>query len=613
MGWLSAACSARNLTKQGNKLRFMFPEHAPFSPDQRRTLAVLLAGFDSAQRAWLSGFLAAAAGSADAAVPATAATAGAKLTVLYGTESGNSEELADRTAKEAKKRGFQAVVKNMAGISPAELGKVPNLLVIVSTWGDGEPPDSVLPFYQELIASGSALAGLRFSVCGLGDSSYGKFCQTGKDIDARLEALGGTRVAPCQDCDVDYEGAYSAWLEQALAALAPATATAAVISAVPAAAPALEYGKKTPFLAELLEVVLLSGEGSAKEMLHLEFSLAGSGMSYEPGDALAVLPVNAPDMVQAVLGASKLTGNEEIVGKSTGHKRLGDALREDFDITALSRIVLAKLAETTGSAPLKALLADAAKERLKEYLAGREIIDALHEFAPLGLAADALAGMFRKLPPRLYSIASSPLVHPGEAHLTVSAVRYESHGRIHNGVCSTYLADRVKPGDKVAVFVQPNKNFRLPADASTPVIMVGPGTGIAPFRAFVEHRAARGDAGKNWLFMGDQHYLHDFLYQLEWQDHLKSGVLTRLDVAFSRDQPEKVYVQHRLRERAGELYAWLEQGAHFYVCGDASLMAADVHETLVDIIREQGGKSRKAAEAYAENLKKTRRYQRDVY
>jgi sulfite reductase (NADPH) flavoprotein alpha-component len=588
---------------------FMFPEHAPFSSDQRRTLAVLLAGFDSAQRAWLSGFLA-AAGSADAAVLA----AGAKLTVLYGTESGNSEELAVRTAKEAKKRGFQAVMKNMAEISIAELGKVPNLLVIVSTWGDGEPPDSVLPFYQELIASGSALAGVRFAVCGLGDSSYEKFCQTGKDIDARLEALGATRVAACQDCDVDYEDAYTVWLEQALAALAPATATAAVISTVPAAAsPALEYGKKTPFLAEVLEVVLLSGEGSAKEMLHLEYSLAGSGMSYEPGDALAVLPVNAPDMVQAVLGASKLTGNEEIVGKSTGRKRLADALREDFDITALSRTVLAKLAETTGSEPLKALLADAAKERLKEYIAGRQIIDALHEFAPLGLAADALAGIFRKLPPRLYSIASSPLVHPGEAHLTVSAVRYESRGRIHHGVCSTYQADRVKPGDKVAVFVQPNKNFRLPADASAPVIMVGPGTGIAPFRAFVEHRAARGDAGKNWLFMGDQHYLHDFLYQLEWQDHLKSGVLTRLDVAFSRDQPEKVYVQHRLRERAGELYAWLEQGAHFYVCGDASLMAADVHETLVEIIREQGGKSRKAAEDYAENLKKNRRYQRDVY
>jgi sulfite reductase (NADPH) flavoprotein alpha-component len=590
----------------------MFPEHAPFSSDQRQTLAVLLAGFDSAQRAWLSGFLA-AGGSVDVAQAASAPAIGTKLTVLYGSESGNCEELADRAVKEARQRGFQAVMKNMAEVSLKELGEVPNLLVIVSTWGDGEPPDSVLPFYQELIAAGSGLSGLRFSVCGLGDSAYEKFCQTGKDIDARLEALDATRVVACQDCDVDYEDAYAAWLERALAAMAPTSATEAVSSAVSAAAPALEYGKKNPFWAEVLEVVLLSGEGSAKEMLHLEYSLAGSGMCYEPGDALAVFPVNAPDMVQAVLGASKLTGNEEIVGKSTGPKRLADALREDFDITNLSRIVLAKLAETTGSEALKALLADAAKEHLKEYVSGRQIVDALHEFAPLGLVADALAGILRKLPPRLYSIASSPLAHPGEAHLTVSAVRYESHGRIHHGVCSTYLADRVKPGDKVAVFVQPNKNFRLPADPSTPVIMVGPGTGIAPFRAFVEHRAARGDAGKNWLFMGDQHYLHDFLYQLEWQDYLKRGVLTRLDVAFSRDQPEKVYVQHRLRERAAELYAWLEQGAHFYVCGDAALMAADVHETLVEIIREQGGKSRKAAEDYAENLKKTQRYQRDVY
>ena len=299
--------------------------------------------------------------------------------------------------------------------------------------------------------------------------------------------------------------------------------------------------------------------------------------------------------------------------KNVGVKLLADALREDYDITALSRAVLTKLADATDSALLRELLAEDAKERLKEFNHGREIIDAILKFAPKGLSAAALAGIFRKLPPRLYSIASSPLAHTDEVHLTVAAVRYESHGRSRKGVCSTYLADLVKLGDPVQVFVQPNKNFRLPADGSTPVIMVGPGTGVAPFRAFVEHRAALGSSGKNWLFFGDQHYTYDFLYQLEWQEHLKEGTLHRLDVAFSRDQPEKVYVQDRMVQQAKELYQWLEDGAHFYVCGDANRMAHDVHEALIGIVENQAGISREAAEVYVEDLKKAKRYQRDVY
>jgi sulfite reductase (NADPH) flavoprotein alpha-component len=308
-----------------------------------------------------------------------------------------------------------------------------------------------------------------------------------------------------------------------------------------------------------------------------------------------------------------LSGNEEVEVKNVGRKLLADALREDYDITALSRAVLTKLAEASDSTALRELLAEDAKERLKEFNNGREIIDALIEFAPNGLSAEALTGIFRKLPPRLYSIASSPLAHTDEVHLTVAAVRYETHGRQRKGVCSTYLTDLVKSGDAVQVFVQPNKNFRLPADGSTPIIMVGPGTGVAPFRAFVEHRAALGSPGKNWLFFGDQHYTDDFLYQLEWQDFLKDGVLTRLDVAFSRDQPEKVYVQDRMIQQAKELYQWLQQGAHFYVCGDATRMAHDVHLALIAVVESQAGISREAAEAYVEDLKKTKRYQRDVY
>jgi sulfite reductase (NADPH) flavoprotein alpha-component len=588
----------------------MLPEHAPFTPDQRKALNALLPGLNATQKSWLSGFLAA---SGEAIVSAAQATPSGKLTVLYGTESGNSEALADRAVKEAKKRGFAATMRNMADITPADLTKLSNLLVIVSTWGDGEPPETASAFYRDFMSTDVKLSSTRFSVCALGDTSYEKFCQTGKDIDARLASLGASRVSDRQDCDVDYEDAFNAWLTRSLTAFAP-DSPSVVISPVVSAAPVIEYGKKNPFPAELLEAIHLNGEGSNKETLHFELSLAGSGFSYEPGDALAVLPVNGPDIVQAILNAAKLSGSEDIENKNTdGRKTLAAALRDNLDITALSRNVLAKLAEATESAPLNALLADNAKEQLKRFVDGRQIIDAIEQFAPEGLSADALAGLFRKLPPRLYSIASSPLAHPDEVHLTVSAVRYESHGRLRKGVCSTCLADLVKPGDKLPVFVQPNKNFRLPENDATPIIMIGPGTGIAPFRSFIEHRAALGASGKNWLFMGDQHYLYDFLYQLEWQEYLKSGALTRLDVAFSRDQPEKIYVQRRMKEHAAGLYAWLEDGAHFYVCGEAARMAVDVHEALVSIIQHQGGKSREAAEAYVEDLKKNKRYHRDVY
>ena len=592
----------------------MLPEHAPFSSDQRRALDLLFSGLDPVQRGWLSGFLA-ASGAPVAAAPVSAALG--KLTVLYGTESGNSEVLADRAVKAAKKLGFQAVMKNMSDISPADLAKSSNLLVVVSTWGDGDAPETAVSFHKEFMNLDIPLANVRFSVCSLGDTSYEKFCKIGKDFDARLEQLGAIRVHARVDCDLDYEESFVTWLQGSLTALAPASAAVSTSDGSPSfistAVPVVEYGKKNPFSAETLDTLNLNGEGSAKETLHLEFSLAGSGLSYEPGDALAVLPVNAPDTIKAVIGAAKLTGNEEVEVKNVGRKLLADALREDYDITALSRAVLTKLATASGSPVLTALLSEDSKEQLKAYNDGREIIDALLEFAPSGLSADALVGIFRKLPPRLYSIASSPLAHSDEVHLTVAAVRYSTNGRKRKGVCSTYLADLVKSGDPVQVFVQPNKNFRLPAEGSTPVIMVGPGTGVAPFRAFVEHRAALGSSGKNWLFFGDQHYTYDFLYQLEWQDHLKNGTLTRLDVAFSRDQPEKVYVQDRMIQQAKELYDWLEEGAHFYVCGDANRMAHDVHEALISVVENQAGITREAAEVYVEDLKKSKRYQRDVY
>ena len=592
----------------------MLPEHAPFSPDQRRAVDIALAGLDASQRFWLAGFLSAVP------VPAAVATApasAAKLTVLYGTESGNAEKLADLSAKEAKKRGFQATVKNMADISPGDLAKVENLLVIVSTWGDGDPPESATTFYKEFM-NGSAveLSRLRYSVCALGDTAYEKFCQTGKDIDARLETLGAKRVSPRQDCDVEYEEPHAGWLDAALKAFAPTThsgITEVVAAPVTASVPAVEYGKKNPFPSELLEKVLLNGDGTTKETWHYELSLDGSGLSYEPGDALAVVAVNAPDLVEGILKASRLSGSEVVEVKGAGSKVLADALREDFDVTALSRAVLTKLQAISGSQKLAALLADDAKDQLKDYQWGRWIEDAIRDFASGGLAAADLVSIFRKLPPRLYSIASSPLAHPGEVHLTVASVRYQAHGQNRKGVASTYLADLIEKGGQVPVYTHQNKNFRLPVSSDTPVIMVGPGTGVAPFRAFVEHRGALGKGGKNWLFFGDQRYTYDFLYQVEWQEHLKEGHLSKLDVAFSRDQPEKVYVQHRMLEHARELYAWLQEGAHFYVCGDASRMANDVHEALISVVEKEGGFARDVAEAYVDDLKKAKRYQRDVY
>jgi sulfite reductase (NADPH) flavoprotein alpha-component len=584
----------------------MLPAHAPFTESTRSLVNAALVGLDATQRAWLSGFLATPA----TELPQKPAT-NVKALMLYGTESGNSEKLADRAAKEAKKKGISATVKNMADLSPSDLKKHANVLVFVSTWGDGEPPDGATKFYKEFMALEEKLTNVNFSVCALGDTSYEKFCQIGKDFDAKLEALGAKRLVPRQDCDVDYEDAFTSWLTATLGTLAPAIV--AVEAPVVAVAVESSYGLKNPFPAEVLENILLNGKGTAKETIHVELSLAGSGLSYEPGDALAVIPSNADDVVAALLQAAKLKGDEAIETKASGKKSLIEALTADLDITGLSRSVLTKLQEASPHPKLAALLDENAKEQLKEYNYGREIIDAISDFAPDGLAAQSLASLFRKLPPRLYSIASSPLAHPDEVHLTVAAVRYQSHGRERKGVASTFLADQAHTGQSVKVYTHANKNFRLPASGDTPIIMVGPGTGVAPFRAFVEHRAELGNTGKNWLFFGDQHYMFDFLYQLEWQEHLKNGTLSRLDVAFSRDQPEKIYVQQRIAEKGKDLYAWLQQGAHFYVCGDASRMAHDVHEALTQIYITHGKLTREAAEAELEALKKAKRYQRDVY
>ncbi|MDG2345834.1 MAG: assimilatory sulfite reductase (NADPH) flavoprotein subunit [Opitutae bacterium] len=587
------------------------PNTAPFAPDQVQWLNGFLPNLQPDQLTWMEGFIGGLRASKGGVATTSAVTP--ELTVLFGSESGNSEGLADQTVKTATKSGFKAKAVSMADINPAKLKGIENLLVIVSTWGEGDPPENSVDFVSILMSDKAPqLSGTRFSVLSLGDTSYEHFCKTGIDVDARLEALGAQRIYDRKDCDVDFDDDYTAWSTGALAALS------ALVTVAPAASPSsaapvtatVKYSRKNPFPSELNERVLLNGRGSAKETIHLEFNLEGSGLTYEAGDALAVIPHNAQDVVDAILGATQLDGSS-IVTLKDGECSLGDALTRKLDATAISLPVLKRYNEIAQDDKLAALITN--KEALKEYTWGREIIDVLTDFPAKSITADQLAGTMRKLPPRLYSIASSPKAHPGEVHLTVGVVRYDSNGRERKGVCSTYLADRIKEGNAIDVFVTANKHFKVPANPDAPLIMVGPGTGIAPFRAFIEERQATGAKGKNWLIFGDQHYLTDFLYQTEWQNYLEDGVLTKLDVAFSRDQAEKVYVQDRMRENGKELYTWLEEGASFCVCGDASRMAHDVDQALHDIIAQEGNMSEAAAAAYVKQLKTDKRYVRDVY
>lgn len=600
----------------------MFPENTPIPSEHRNALSGILSSLNRDQILWLSGYLAGKVGLIDG--PATAGVEGsptslsarASLTILYGTESGNAEALADKAKAKAAALGFEPKVLNMADCTPDILKSVENLLIIVSTWGDGEPPDQAAPFHKAMMAeSAPQLKSLHYSVLALGDTSYAKFCQTGKDFDQRLEQLGAQRFYPRVDCDVDYEESFNKWLSGALTELSSLTkpSAAPVGGTASAPQPTVAYGKKHPFPSTLKDRILLNGRGSAKETIHLEFSLSGSGMTYEPGDALAVIPANNKNYIENLIEVGHFDPEEKVPLADGSETPLYQALVKQYDITGLSKNILQKYNQFAKSSRIDELLSPERSEELKEYLHGREIIDLLADFPIKGLPGKDFVSILRKMPPRLYSISSSLKAHPEEVHLTVAVVRYQTHGRNREGVCSTYLSDRVGVGETVPVYVHNNKNFKLPASGDVPIIMVGPGTGVAPFRAFIEERAAVGAKGRNWLIFGDQHYTYDFLYQLEWQQYLKDGVLTRLDVAFSRDQPKKIYVQDRMREQGKQLYAWLEEGAHFYVCGDAKRMAPDVNEALIEIVQKHGQRTREQAEEYIQKLHKDKRYQRDVY
>ncbi|EMI11489.1 assimilatory sulfite reductase (NADPH) flavoprotein subunit [Anoxybacillus gonensis] len=584
--------------------------NSPFNEEQVELLNRLWPTLNSAQKLWLSGYLAA---TESVGALQQEASATKEVTVLYGSQTGNAQKLAEKVGETLKHRGFHVTVSSMLDFKPNELKKINTLLIVVSTYGEGEPPDNALSFYEFLHSKRAPkLDHLRFSVLALGDTSYEHFCKTGKDFDKRLEELGGKRLYERVDCDVDYEEKAAKWLGGVLGELDKQGAISVATTSSAQAKPTTIYSRKHPFQAEVLENINLNGRGSNKETRHIELSLEGSGLVFEPGDALGVFPKNDPELVDWMIAEMKWS-SETLVSVEENDEPLREALLSRLEITVLTEPLLQKLAEFSKNREFHALLSEEQEAKRKDYMKGRDVLDVLRDFGPWEMTPQQFVSSLRKLQPRFYSIASSLLAYPDEVHMTVGAVRYEAHGRLRKGVCSTFCAERLHIGDKLPVFVHQNPNFKLPKDTHTPIIMIGPGTGVAPFRAFMQEREAIGAKGKSWLFFGDQHFVTDFLYQTEWQTWLKNGVLTKMDVAFSRDTKEKVYVQHRMMEQSKELFRWLEEGAAVYVCGDKQRMARDVHETLIQIIAKEGKMTSERAEAYVADMQKQKRYQRDVY
>ncbi len=546
-----------------------------------------------------------------------AITAKEKITILYGTQSGNAKKAAQKTAESLKTKGLDIQVLDMSEYKPTNLKDEKILLLVVSTYGEGEPPAAAEELHRFIFGNRAPkLPDLQFSVLALGDTSYTLFCQTGKDFDQQFEKLGAKRLTNRVDCDVDWHDLADTWIENVISNLSQSANrqtqnNVAQVKTAQTVATKTQYDRKNPFEAEILEKIQLNGRGSTRETWHVELLLEGSGLTYQAGDVLHILPNNSERLVSEVLKASKI--DPSVTVEFDGEKLpFGTILLEKVELSVLTRDVLQRYYDFSKNEKLKNILADA--KALQQFIYGRDVVDLLSTFPTEGgVTAEILTKILRKLPSRAYSIASSLAAHPDEVHLTVGAVRYEAFGRKKQGVASTFLADRIHVGEKVKVFIEENEFFKLPKDPSTPIIMVGAGTGIAPFRAFVEERTEQGADGKSWLFFGNPHFKTDFLYQTEWQQYLKNGNLSRLDVAFSRDQKEKIYVQHKLLKNSKKVFEWLQNGAYFYVCGDKNKMAGDVEKALIQIAAQEGGLSHEKAVEYVKTLKKQRHYLEDVY
>nr|WP_245747228.1 assimilatory sulfite reductase (NADPH) flavoprotein subunit [Frateuria terrea] len=599
------------------------PEPLPvaLSAEKAALLARLAEGLAPEELYWVAAWSAARAGHSQRGVRlADAAPAGApdapRLTIVYGSQTGNAKRLAEQLAARSESAGLAVRLVRADAYPQRELSKETHLLLVISTQGEGEPPDDARGFV-EFVAGKRAprLPGLHYAVLGLGDSSYPQFCAIGRQLDARLAELGATRFAPLGEADVDIDEVASPWsvraLEQARGALgnaAPAATRSATVHALPARSP---HSREQPFHATVLANQRIVSRDSERAVHHVELSLQGSGLRYAPGDAIGLWPTNPPVLVEQWLQAVRLDGAQE-----TSHQGrtlpLAQWLGRERELTRLTRGFVAAHAAASGHADLMRVLRKENATAFAELLSGHQPIDLLRRYRAAWRAEDLVAAL-RPLTPRLYSIASSPrAVGEEEVHLTVARVEYEAFGTPHWGAASTFLS-MVDEDATVPVFVESNDRFRLPADGARDIIMIGPGTGVAPFRAFTQDRRETGARGRNWLVFGNRHFTRDFLYQLEWQEARRSGALHRLDLAFSRDTAQKVYVQDRLREQGRELYAWLQGGAHLYVCGDANHMARDVHAALLDIAVAHGGHAPDAARAWLADLLTQGRYARDVY
>ncbi|MDD5581111.1 MAG: sulfite reductase subunit alpha [Methylobacter sp.] len=572
------------------------------------------APYSESQRAWLNGFFAGMHTHMIQSSGSVNQVAARVITILYGSQTGNAESVANNAAAVAKAHGLKPVIKGMDEVEIDALAAMEYVLIITSTYGEGDMPDNAQLLWEAACTeTAPKLENMKFSVLALGDTSYDLFCQAGKDWDEKLAELGANRIYERTDCDVDYDEPAETWISAVIPHMAEgASTTSAVVDITAQSVEKPKYNRKNPFPAKMLVNRILTGPSSSKETRHYEISIAGSGLSYEAGDALCIVPTNCPVLVTDIIKTLGCNGDEDepVNGELVA---LHEALRTQFEIKTPSKELIEEIARRSGDQELNGILESGDKDALSKYLWGRDTLDLLLQFPACEFSASEFIALLKPLQHRAYSISSSSKMYPDAVHLTVASVRYESYNTLHKGVCSTFLADRVDDETDVPCFFSPNKVFRVPEDDNLPMIMVGPGTGLAPFRAFLQERQYKKARGKNWLFFGDRNAATDFMYREELEAYQKSGLLTRLDLAFSRDQEKKLYVQDRMLENGAELYAWLEQGGYFFVCGDAYRMAKDVDKALHDVIAEHGKLNDQQAVEYVNQLKKDKRYVRDVY
>ncbi len=590
----------------------------PLNPEQLARLQAATTDFSPTQLAWVSGYFWGMLNQQPGAVasaPATAVEIPA-ITLISASQTGNARRVAEALRDDLLAAKLNVNLVNAGDYKFKQIASEKLVIVVTSTQGEGEPPEEAVALHKFLFSKKAPkLAGTAFAVFGLGDSSYEFFCQSGKDFDSKLAELGAERLLDRVDTDVEYQAAAAEWRARIVEVLKARVPTGTPAQAAATAAGAVNdihtspYTKEAPLTASLSVNQKITGRDSKKDVRHIEIDLGDSGLRYQPGDALGVWYQNDPALVKELVELLWLKGDEpvSVEGKTLP---LSEALQWHFELTVNTANIVENYATLTRSESLLPLVGD--KARLQHYAAATPIVDMVR-FAPAQLDAQALIDLLRPLTPRLYSIASAQAEVENEVHVTVGVVRYDIEGRARAGGASSFLADRVEEEGEVRVFIEHNDNFRLPANPETPVIMIGPGTGIAPFRAFMQQRAADEAPGKNWLFFGNPHFTEDFLYQVEWQRYVKEGVLSRIDLAWSRDQKEKIYVQDKLREQGAELWRWINDGAHIYVCGDANRMAKDVEQALLEVIAQFGGMDAEAADEYLSELRVERRYQRDVY